>query len=511
MFRLLRLLKLLRVKELLEVVEEHVGMSMRPFGLVIEVAKMLFFAHTLGCFWFGISRAAGAGSFGDALPTWIESYGGGEDEEITTSSYYLWSFYWALTTLTTVGYGDITPQNDPERWYAAGALLVGGVVFGLMLSNVGVLVASLDRQAAAVEEKLDSVKEYIFLRGLPRDLSLRMRTHFKYYYEQTPALDEAQLLSECPPGLRSEVERFITRKTLGQVPLLQSLDPDFQSELFPFIKPVSYAAGTKIFTKGEASRDLIFLVEGVVNVMSAMDSAQVQKVVTPTEEIFISNESKASGEPEAVLACNGIIGDDLLRGKRRMATHIARSECHALSLSKSDMLTVFERNPREARRIVNAMLAPLETREKLRNLSRRLLIGITKDVNRQMWASLVVQQAWATYVKVYLDRAPELPSASYTPAEELQVTLRSTRARSAVAEAQRGGLAVVGSAGGAGAEANGGGKATSQAASLEEAIHAFENRVLSELGRLEAQLGSVEGMVKGELAQLRHVVNATST
>ena len=60
----------------------------------------------------------------------------------------LWSLYWALTTLTTVGYGDITPQNDAERIYASCALMIGGFVFGMMISNVSALVLSLDRQAA---------------------------------------------------------------------------------------------------------------------------------------------------------------------------------------------------------------------------------------------------------------------------------------------------------------------------------------------------------------------------
>ena len=34
-----------------------------------------------------------------------------------------------MTTLSTVGYGDITPANDRERAFSIGAMLVAGVVF----------------------------------------------------------------------------------------------------------------------------------------------------------------------------------------------------------------------------------------------------------------------------------------------------------------------------------------------------------------------------------------------
>ena len=81
------------------------------------------------------------------------------EEGVPKAQYYLWALYWSLTTLTTVGYGDITPANDAERTFANFALLIGALIFGLMISQVSTLVASLDRQAALVEAKLDSVKE----------------------------------------------------------------------------------------------------------------------------------------------------------------------------------------------------------------------------------------------------------------------------------------------------------------------------------------------------------------
>lgn len=65
--------------------------------------------------------------------------------------------------------------------------------------------------------------------------------------------------------MRADVERFVLQGSLGKLALFsQHLDPEFMSEIFPFIKPVSYAAGDIIFGKGEVSRDLLFLLEGEV-------------------------------------------------------------------------------------------------------------------------------------------------------------------------------------------------------------------------------------------------------
>jgi hypothetical protein len=36
---------------------------------------------------------------------------------------YLYSLYWVITTMTTVGYGDITAQNDTERAFSMFAMV----------------------------------------------------------------------------------------------------------------------------------------------------------------------------------------------------------------------------------------------------------------------------------------------------------------------------------------------------------------------------------------------------
>ena len=45
----------------------------------------------------------------------------------------LW--YFSITTLTTVGYGDYHPRSDIERLAATGILLVGVALFSLITSD----------------------------------------------------------------------------------------------------------------------------------------------------------------------------------------------------------------------------------------------------------------------------------------------------------------------------------------------------------------------------------------
>ena len=95
----------------------------------------------------------------DEEETWITRFApDAADPSSTVYTHYLVSFYWALTTLTTVGYGDIVPTNNVERMYVAFALLIGALVFGYVVSDIGSMVSTLDRKSVLIEGKMDSIK-----------------------------------------------------------------------------------------------------------------------------------------------------------------------------------------------------------------------------------------------------------------------------------------------------------------------------------------------------------------
>ena len=61
-----------------------------------------------------------------------------------TSAYhdYIISLYWAVATLTSTGYGDVTAVNTVERIIALIVMLIGLSLFGYILGAVAATIAN---------------------------------------------------------------------------------------------------------------------------------------------------------------------------------------------------------------------------------------------------------------------------------------------------------------------------------------------------------------------------------
>ena len=391
LFRLLRLLRLLKLGTYLDKLEEKLNLNLEFISIIKMIGNLLFLAHMLGCFWFYTASQS------DATVTWVHAYDDGSGGmcyhpaaaadcvEPGVETQYLYSVYWALTTLTTVGYGDITPTNQAERVYTIMTLIIGALVFGYMLSQIASLVAAMDRQACIVEEKMGAVKEYLRWRSVPRELRARVKKYYEYYYTRATAFDEGEILGHLTPALRFDVTQWLLKETLGNLPLFTRLAPEFQMALFPCLKPVSFAAKEKIVIKGDEAHDLFFLLRGEVNVLSSVDGRVLFQVLA-----------------------GSYFGESVLTGRRRESTYVAATWCELFSLSKADIGGLFERHPLAAQRVQHAVLAEYERKEKLRANALGFLLRSMKQGPQR--AAMVLQRAWAAYTKRKADHRSLFPA-----------------------------------------------------------------------------------------------------
>lgn len=97
--------------------------------------------------------------------------------------------YWALTTLSTVGYGDLSPKSILEKIVMSVVLMIGLTVFSFLVNN---MMEILDDYKAIGKTEGTDRKDLLkwiqllskFNEGLPiaKDLSLKIEDFFDYYW-----------------------------------------------------------------------------------------------------------------------------------------------------------------------------------------------------------------------------------------------------------------------------------------------------------------------------------------
>lgn len=126
MLRLFRILKIARYSEALARVHHAFRLAREELILFLSASGIILYLASVGIYYFE----------NEAQP------------EAFASVFH--SMWWALTTLTTVGYGDVVPITTGGRMFTGVVLLVG---LGVVAVPAGILASALSeaRKAAAAE------------------------------------------------------------------------------------------------------------------------------------------------------------------------------------------------------------------------------------------------------------------------------------------------------------------------------------------------------------------------
>ncbi|NNF88777.1 MAG: cyclic nucleotide-binding domain-containing protein [Acidimicrobiia bacterium] len=208
---------------------------------------------------------------------------------------YQGSLYWAITTLTTVGYGDITPTGVAQTYYTMGAMAFGAAMYGYIIGNVASLISNIDVIRARHLRRVETVNHFMRDRRVPHELQAQVRDYYTYLWDSRIG-QETEILEDLPRPLRVEIALHTHRNILEQVPLFAGAEGEFFRELVGHLELRVFLPGQKLMRRGEIGRELYFIDKGSVEVL---DRKNQQVLAVLKDGDFVGEMALLSDEPRA--------------------------------------------------------------------------------------------------------------------------------------------------------------------------------------------------------------------
>jgi voltage-gated potassium channel len=67
---------------------------------------------------------------------------------------YITALYWTMSTMGTVGYGDVLPGNNDEKIFSMASILLGCTVFAYFMTSMGRIMGSMHMANRALARKI---------------------------------------------------------------------------------------------------------------------------------------------------------------------------------------------------------------------------------------------------------------------------------------------------------------------------------------------------------------------
>jgi ion transport protein/cyclic nucleotide-binding protein len=259
-FRLFRLLRIVRLFVIFRRWEEQSWTNAGYLRIVKFFSIVALLIHWIACAWF-------FSAYVERFPadSWVVAAG---ISAADTGTQYVRSLYWAITTMTTVGYGDITPSRNIEYIITMIVMMLGASMYAFIIGNIASLVSKLDAAKASFWSRIESINQFLRSRQVPASLNKQVREYYEYIWAQHRGVKEELLFDDLPDPLRLEILRHLTKDLIKTVPLFRHASPTLQNVLLMSLRPQTYAPDGFIVHEGEIGREIYFISRGKVEIIS---------------------------------------------------------------------------------------------------------------------------------------------------------------------------------------------------------------------------------------------------
>ncbi|WP_293082765.1 ion transporter [Okeania sp. SIO3B5] len=323
---LLRLPRLLRLPQFYRIFnkwETNININptlIRMYKLVIII---ILITHWVACIWFMLGSWESNGENSWLIRNSLQS--------ASRRTQYINSLYWAITTLTTVGYGDIIPTTEIEIIFTLVVMFLGISMYAYIVGNVSSLISNLDATKARYREKLGQIQTYMRENKISPKLQQKIRDYYQYRWIENRDIRDYHILEELPYSLKMKLALQLHKEVIEKVPIFQGATTQFVEEIVMALTPEILPPNEYIIREGHWGHEMYFIKRGLVQAFS-------EKTGT-----IYRNMSAGTFFGEIALVYE----------QRRTASIITLTYCELFILEKDDFKKVLENYPDFAANVKN--------------------------------------------------------------------------------------------------------------------------------------------------------------
>jgi len=261
LFRITRLLKMIKHykhSEILEKIQDFLSLKHSAMRLFNSFLTIILGVHIVSCFWYYLARLEGFHP-----GTWVIR-GGYQDEGI--GSLYVTSMYWAFTTLSTVGYGDINSHTNLEKIFSMIWMFFGLYFFSFTIGSLSSMLANMDTKENALINKLAVIDEFSKEANLDKKLKHRLRLALRYSTEKKGIswADKKSIFNELPKHLRYQMAMAMYSGAIRKITFFANKEAVVIASIVPFLQPMFVKFKDLVYKKQEYADEIYFIVKGNV-------------------------------------------------------------------------------------------------------------------------------------------------------------------------------------------------------------------------------------------------------
>jgi len=218
--------------------------------LIKFIAGAVLMNHIFACIWYALGNAPydefcthhAAGDGGKSYPgnrgrrdcSWMQIAG----YRPRDGNYFLYTtcLYWSLTTISTVGYGDLVPNRATEKLYASFVMVCGVSWYAVLVSTLGSALQEAATRHGSDHAKT-ALKQYLYRHRVPPDLSAAiisyLRHHFTIHHQfgdEDSDPEVWRLLKHLNKPLTRSLSLHVGRKAVGRLDFFKNKDETFVAD-----------------------------------------------------------------------------------------------------------------------------------------------------------------------------------------------------------------------------------------------------------------------------------------